>query len=437
MSSKTKIIELRQKRAKLIADARALNEKVQAEGRDFTAEEQQNWDQLMNDADKLRTQYEREERLESVEAELNSSEGAERRPDPEGRGNGERIEFRSRSMRGVEQVNPGWRDLPEWRRLMRTAESSYTAGFRGFLRGQPASAEVRNLQADLDTQGGYLMTPIQMVDQLIKAVDDAVYIRQWATVFAVPNADSLGVPTLESDPADADWTTELATGNEDTAMSLGRRELHPHPLAKRIKISRKLIARVPNSESLVIERLGYKFGITQEKAFLTGSGAQQPLGVFTASPDGIPTSRDEATDNTTTAVSFDGLINAKYKLKGQYWPRARWLAHRDFYKMVVKLVDGNGQYIWRESVRVGEPDMLLGLPTYMSEYAPNTFTASQYAAILGDFSNYWIADDMSLEMQRLVELYAETNQIGLIARLSSDGQPTLPEAFVRVQLAAQ
>lgn len=436
MSSKTTIIELRQKRAQLLHDARQLNDKVQAESRDFTAEEQQNWDRMFDEADKLRQRIEREERLESVEAELNSGDGAERRPDPEGRGEGSRIEFRSRSMRGVEQVNPGWRDLPEWRRLMRTAESSYTAGFRGFLRGQPASAEVRNLQADLDTQGGYLMTPIQMVDQLIKAVDDAVYIRQWATVFAVPNADSLGVPTLESDPADADWTSELATGNEDDQMSFGKRQLHPHPLAKRIRISRKLLAKVPNSEGIVIDRLGYKFGITQEKAFLTGNGAQQPLGVFTASVDGIPTSRDVSTDNTATTPTFDGLINAKYALKGQYWPRARWLAHRDFYKTVVKLVDGNGQYIWRESVRVGEPDMLLGLPTFMSEYAPNTFTASQYVAILGDFSNYWIADSMAMEMQRLVELYAETNQIGLIGRLESDGQPTLAEAFVRVQLGS-
>jgi len=42
---------------------------------------------------------------------------------------------------------------------------------------------------------------------------------------------------------------------------------------------------------------------------------------------------------------------------------------------------------------------------------------------------------LNLAVQRLVELYAETNQIGFIGRLESDGMPTLEEAFVRIKLA--
>ena len=71
----------------------------------------------------------------------------------------------------------------------------------------------------------------------------------------------------------------------------------------------------------------------------------------------------------------------------------------------------------------------------MSEYAPNTFTSALYVGIIGDFSNYWIADAIDLEIQRLVELYAETNQTGIIGRASADGAPVLEEAFVRVALA--
>lgn len=433
---KTKIIELRQKRAKLIADARALQDKIEGENRDFSAEEQNNWDEMIDGAEALRQRIDREERLLTMEADLPDPVTSSTRPEPGSREAPERIEFRSRGMRGTDRMEAGWREQPEWRRLMRTAETGYVRGFNQFLRGNTVPNEVRALQADLDTAGGFLMAPIQMVDRIIQAVDDMVYIRQWATVFSVPNADSLGVPTLENDPADADWTTELATGNEDSDMSFGMRELHPQPLAKRIKISRKLIQKVPTADDLAIRRLGYKFGITQEKAFLTGNGARQPLGIFVASTNGISTARDVSTGNTTTAVTFDGLTEAKYTLKQQYWPNARWMAHRDFYKMVAKLKDNDGQYLWRESVRVGEPDRVLGVPVAMSEYAPNTFTASQYVAAIADFSHYWIADSMAMEMQRLLELYAETNQIGLIGRLESDGQPTLEEAFVRVQLAA-
>jgi len=133
---------------------------------------------------------------------------------------------------------------------------------------------------------------MQFVDRLIKAVDDLVYIRQWATVIAVPNAESLGAPVLTADPADASWTAEIGTVSEDSTMALGRRQLTPHQLTKLVKISMRLLRLVPDSESLVRNRLAYKFGITHEKVFLTGSGAQQPLGVFTASADGISTSRE-------------------------------------------------------------------------------------------------------------------------------------------------
>ena len=59
-------------------------------------------------------------------------------------------------------------------------------------------------------------------------------------------------------------------------------------------------------EGLALDRLAYKFVVSQEK-FLTGSGAGRPLGVFKASPIGISTARDVATGNTTTAIGFDGL----------------------------------------------------------------------------------------------------------------------------------
>ena len=72
----------------------------------------------------------------------------------------------------------------------------------------------------------------------------------------------------------------------------------------------------------------------------------------------------------------------------------------------------------------------------MSEYAPSTFTENLYIGMLGDFANYWIADALDMTMQRLVELYAATNQVGFISRFESDGMPVLEEAFVRVKLTA-
>ncbi len=397
---------LREKRGKLIAEARSILDAADAEKRSLTNEESAKYDELFNKADDVRKTIEAEERQREVERELASHAEDEERSRREGAGGSE------------------------------TPEARALAGFRSWLSSGHSNEEFRALSQGVATEGGYTVVPEQFINELIKDVDDAVFIRSAARVIPMAAAHSIGVPTLDADPADADWTTELQTGSEDGTMAFGKRVMEPHPLAKRIKVSQPLLrnSALP-AETLVRERMAYKFGITLEKAYLTGNGNQQPLGVFTASNDGIPTGRDVSTDNTTTAITADGLINAKYSLKSQYWMSSRWLFHRDAVKMIAKLKDGDGQYLWRDSMRAGEPDMLLGRPIMMSEYAPNTFTTGLYVGLLGDFSNYWIVDSLQMQMQRLNELYAESNQVGFIGRYEGDGAPVVSEAFARVTLA--
>lgn len=412
------INELRQKRAALIAQARSLVDAADRESRGMNQEEENQYNALMADVNRLGRDIERREQLEAMEERGSQAANEAIRPGPE-RGGQAVVEYRGQQF----AERPG----------------DYVQAYRSFLRQnwrELTPAEQRALSAGLDTAGGYLMAPLQMVQGILQAVDNLVYMRQWATVIPVTgSSDGLGIVSLDNDPADPTWTSELAIGSEDSTMSFGRRELHPHPLAKYIKVSRKLLRKVPSIEGLVQQRLGYKFAVTMENAYLNGSGAQQPLGVFTASALGISTSRDVSTGNTTTSMTLDGLKEAKYTLKGQYWPRARWMFHRDGVKQIAKIKDGDGNYIWEPAVRAGEPDRLLNFPVGMSEYAPNTFTNGLYVGILGDFSFYQIADDLNMEIQRLDELYAATNQVGYLARMENDGMPVLEEAFVRVKLA--
>ncbi len=411
----SKVLELRQKRANLVNQAREVLERAEAEKREMTAEEETQWKKIIDESEKLRRQIEMEERQAALEAEFSQSQGtmAAHREQP-GSGTSEN------------RANP--RDTEEYR-----------AAFRRFLLGgreSLTSEEFRALQAADKTLGGFIVAPQQFVGTLLKAVDNLVFIRQWATKFQIERAESLGEPVLDSDPADADWTTELATGTEDNSMAFGKRELTPHPVAKRIKVSNKLLrVGVQDVEALVRDRLAYKFAITHEKAFLLGNGVNQPLGVFVASSQGISTARDVSNGNTSTTITFDGLKSAKYSIKQQYWARLRWMFHRNAVEQLAKIKDTNGQYIWKDDVAEGEPDRLLGFPVFMSEYVPNTFTTGQYVGILGDFSQYQIVDALDMQIQRLVELYAETNQTGFIGRQESDGMPVMEEAFARVKLA--
>jgi len=406
--------DLLEQRGKLLKESRDMLEKAEGESRSLTEEEEVRYKKLHKDIADLTTRKQNIEAQQAAESEAGKdvqSEATRQKPDS---GSGEAEE--------------------------EARQKEYNDAFERHLRvgwSRMTPDEQRALSAGTDTEGGYTRPPDTFIARLLKGLDDMLWIRQRATTYQLEKSESIGVPTLEADPADADWTTELSTGNEDDQMELGKRALTPHPAAKRIKVSKTLlrVSALP-IEQIVRERLTYKFGVTQEKGFMTGDGSGKPLGLFTASADGIPTSRDVSTGNTTTSITLDGLKSAKYALKQGYWRQAAFIFSGDAVMQIDKLKDDNGQYLWQPSNQVGEPDRLLSFPIMISEYAPSTFTAEQYVGMLGDYSYYWIADALDMELERLTELYAESNQMGYIGRFECDGQPVLPEAFVRIQLAA-
>jgi HK97 family phage major capsid protein len=413
-----KSIELKNEKATLTEQYRTVLDRAAGEKRATNAEEKEQLRKMDTRFDELGTEilmYEKQETRES-ELAVRGNHGNGTQPQNDGRGEG------SGKPQGIR------------------ATAAYHAAFVAavFGGGMPSdvSPEVRNaLQSDSDEGGGYLVSSEQLANRLIEAVDNEVFIRTMATKSTVTSAQSLGIPTRSGDVDDADWTPEIATGNEDTGLKFGKRELRPHPLSKRIKISKKLIRLTPMVEDKVIERLGYKFGVAQEKGFLLGTGAEQPLGVFVPSTDGISTARDVSTGLATGFSDADVLVDALYSLKGQYQKKAVWGFHRDAVRKIRKLKDLYGQYVWQPGISGGQPDTILNRPFFMSEYIPNTFTTGQYVGIIGDFSKYEIADALTIEIQRLIELYAEKNQVGFIGRLETDGMPVLEEAFVRLKTA--
>jgi HK97 family phage major capsid protein len=390
---------MKQKRAALIGDVRKIQEA--SVGGVLSADSLAKIAAIEADISNLEKSAEIAERNEKREAEL--------RAVPENRIAGNADDKESRAKKHIED-------------------------FRNFL----VRGERRDLSADTASEGGNIVAPQQFVAEVLKKMDDLVFMRELATKYTLNSFANLGVPTITADPADADWTTEVAAVSNDTAMVFGKRTMAPNMLTKGIKVSIKLleVATLP-AEQIVADRLAYKFAIAQEKAFLTGSGSGQPLGVFTASASGISTGRDVSTGNTSTAFTFDGLTEAQMSTKQQYRANGSWLLHRDAVKMARKIktgISGDTTYIWQPSTQLGQPDTLLGRPVFESEYVPNTFTSGLYVGLFGDFSKYWIVDQLPYTVQRLVELYAGTNQVGFIGRMSSDGAPVDELAFARVKL---
>lgn len=479
--------ELKEQRKGLVAKARAVIEAAEKDGRANSDEEKKSYEDIMRDVDALSQRVDKIEGQADTEEACREDDEEDREDEEDERGDADAAETHDddeRDEEGEDERSGQWitvkgkrfwatprktdkkgprivasgkalRQLPgestaDFATRRRRSTDEYRAAFNTFLLDGLEAARkgrhARAIQADSDIVGGYLVAPQEFVGQLIKFVDNVLYLRQKATKYTVKSAQSLGAPSLDVDIADADWTSELDTGNEDTQMAFGKRELTPKPIAKRIRVSNRLLRMATltggfaadNSvagggpEGLVRARLGYKFAVTEEKGFMTGNGANQPLGLFTASSRGIDTSRDVLT-GSSTGFSYDGLIGAKYSMKQQYWKELEWLFNRSAVSLIAQLKDANGQYIWQPGGKGGPGDTLLDFPIMMSEYVPNTFTTGNYVGMLFAPRFYWIVDSEVLQIQRLVELYAAANQTGFIARMELDAMPVLAEAFTRLK----
>lgn len=138
---------------------------------------------------------------------------------------------------------------------------------------------------------------------------------------------------------------------------------------------------------------------------------------------------------SATAVTFDEIFDLFYSLRAPYRKRAHFVMNDSTVKLLRKLKDNNGQYIWQPSVAVGQPDTILSRPLVTSPYVPEA-KAGEKAIAFGDFGYYWIADRQGRNFKRLNELYAVTGQVGFIATQRVDGKLILPESIKYLQMKA-
>ena len=90
-------------------------------------------------------------------------------------------------------------------------------------------------------------------------------------------------------------------------------------------------------------------------------------------------------------------------------------------KLIRKLKDSNGVYMWQPGLQAGDPDMLLGKPVIASTAMPAATTGLK-SVVFGDMSCYTVADRQGAILQRLNEIYAPNGQVGFRMVKRMDGK---------------
>jgi len=152
------------------------------------------------------------------------------------------------------------------------------------------------------------------------------------------------------------------------------------------------------------------------EAFMTGNGTLRPKGLadypMTAEVDdarawGTIQAHYTGADGAFGAGSAgpDLLVDVVYSLAARFRPDARWIMNSKTAGAIRKMKDGEGRFIWSDSLAAGQPPLLLGYPVELDEYCPDMATDAA-AIFFGDIGQaYCIVDRPGLRL--LIDPYSD------------------------------
>lgn len=305
--------------------------------------------------------------------------------------------------------------------------AEYSRDFWNMMR-QKNPVVTNALQIGTDSEGGYL-APDEFEQTLVEALEEENIFRKLAHVIKTSSGDRK-IPVVAS-KGTASWIDEEAAIPESDP-SFSQVTIGAHKLGTMIKVSGELLSdSVFDLESYIAKEFGRRLGSAEEEAFLVGDGVGKPVGVFQGAGGGTV----GVTAAAATTITADELIDLFYALRTPYRKNASFLMNDATVKLIRKLKDSTGQYLWQPSLTAGAPDTVLGRPVYTSTFVP-VAKGGALAVAFGDFSHYWIADRQGRTLQRLNELFAGTGQVGFMATQRVDGKLILPEAVQLLQMKA-
>ena len=397
------IIELRNKRSEALKAAKAfLEAKRQSDGT-LSVEDDAVYTKMENDILALGKEISRLEKLEEMDRELSKP------------------------------VNTPITAKPETNKVdQKTGKASknYNDAFWKQARnGGYMNIEVKNaLEEGVDSEGGYLV-PDEFEHTLIDALTEENIFRKNAHVFTT-SSGSHKIPIVAT-KGTASWIDEEGAVPESDD-SFGQVSIEAHKVGTLIKVSEELLNDSAfNLEAYFTTEFARRINDKEEDAFFKGNGTGKPTGIFNAT-GGAQTG---VTTGSSTTITADEIIDLFYSLKAPYRKKAIWVLNDTTVKIIRKLKDGTGNYLWQPSLTAGSPDTILGRPVYTSQFVPEVAAGNKTVAF-GDFSYYWIGDRQGITFRRLNEKYADTCQVGFLATKRLDGKLVLPEAIkVLVQKA--
>lgn len=434
--------QLREERAVVAKSIRQMADKVNAENREFTAEESEQWNKINDDYNALTRRIDVAEAADRIDAEQRQPVG-----DPRiGRG-----PLAPRGGDGAQEISEAHRDLAlqAWCRSQFGLDLEETQREAcELLRFNPhvrqldmplySTRDARNLQqrfrqvhpnravdhcgdfkATLTTGsgpgGGYLIPPETMLRQLEVNMLAFGGVRQVAETIRTSTGERMSWITGDDTTNTGVQLGESASIGSSVDPTFAKvywdaYKFSSKPILVPFELIRDSMFDLPGQ---IGGYFGERLGRITNTKFTTGTGAATPKGIVTAATSFAAAS--------ATAIIFDDILGLEHAVDPSYRIGASFMLHDSILLYIRKLKDGNGNYLWQSNVQVGRPDTLHGYGMTINQDMDSTVASGKKTILFGQLFKYKIRTVGAMRMYRLEERYRDTDQDGFIAFISEDG----------------
>ncbi|HSH58622.1 MAG TPA: phage major capsid protein [Acidimicrobiales bacterium] len=393
--------QLLERRNTAYAQARSLLEGAGDEG--MTAEQEQEFDRLMEEGDRLDGQLMRAQRLAALEAAVPNMVAAGGTSDPE-----------------------AIRETPEYR------------AFNDFIRFGLVTQELQQDTEGLSTRaqgvatgsaGGFLV-PQTFSDAIIRARKAFGGFRAVARNITTASGASLTYPTIDDTGNTGAWIGEN-TAVDPLDVVVGNLSLGAHKATTRlVRVSNELIQdNEYNLETELASLLGERLGRLESPAFINGTGTGQPTGFLAGGTVGATTAGGVTTGFGNNVQAQDFLLDLEHSVDPAYRAGASWVLNDNTLSRLRKVRDADGNAIWQPGMTAGAPSILLGYPTIIDQAMPTTAAGARFIAFGNWRESYIIRDVRELAVRRLNERFAEFDQVGFLGFTRVDGKVLTLNAY--------
>lgn len=299
-----------------------------------------------------------------------------------------------------------------------------------------------NIQASMnvgtDSAGGYL-APIEWDRQVIAALRNVSPMRRLATV--VVTTVRAYTTVWNTKGWGSGWVGETASRPETASTGLaavpfGHGEIYAMPA-----VTQQLLddADFPMEQWLAAE-LADEFTFQEGPAFIAGNGTNKPNGFLTYVTGGANAALHPGgaialtTVAAVAAVTTDELVDFVYALPAPYRQNASWVMNSATAGKIMKLKDGDGNYVWQRNLAAGQPSTLMGYPVEIDENMPD-LAAGALPIAFGDFKRGYVINDRT-GVRILRDPYTNKPYVNFYATKRVGGGVRDPKAIRVIKMAA-